>query len=536
MTDHRQTNDELVEENVRLRAQVAQLEDRLDHLTEHGAVARAAQECDTLHRAVLNAVSEVVLITDDTGRLVYVSPNAQYIFGRTEGDILRQGRITALLPGELFDPDVLSRRQEIVNIECSIRDAVGRARNLLVTVRRVDQIAGGTVLYACRDVTERKKLELDYDLLSLTLERRVEARTQELRESRERYRRLVEGLRDEYFFYASDPQGILTYVSPSIHTILGYTPEEVIGRNWREFADPDSPTFAEVENYERMRFAGLPTPMYRVVIQHINGEVRVLELRDVPLHDADGRVIASEGIAKDVTVRELAEEKLRRVREELERRVIERTAELTAMNERLRDSEQRYRTVVEDHPEFIARWRQDGVRTFVNEALCRYLGATREELIGTSFMPMLVEQDREVFQAKLASVTIDNPVVVDEHRSVLDDGRVVWHRWTHRGLFNKQGELIEFQSVGSDVTERRRVEEHAREQGIARMQLASLTPRERDVMRLVVVGDANKVIARKLGLSVKTIEKHRSSLMKKLRVRSVPKLVRLAMMAEEGAE
>jgi FixJ family two-component response regulator len=49
----------------------------------------------------------------------------------------------------------------------------------------------------------------------------------------------------------------------------------------------------------------------------------------------------------------------------------------------------------------------------------------------------------------------------------------------------------------------------------------------------VVAGDANKVIARKLGLSIKTIEKHRSSLMKKLHVRSVPDLVRLALLIDE---
>jgi DNA-binding NarL/FixJ family response regulator len=53
-------------------------------------------------------------------------------------------------------------------------------------------------------------------------------------------------------------------------------------------------------------------------------------------------------------------------------------------------------------------------------------------------------------------------------------------------------------------------------------------------MDLVVTGDANKVIARKLGLSVKTIEKHRSSLMKKLGVRSVPELVRVAMIIDES--
>lgn len=532
MANHRKTNDELVDENVRLRAQVAQLEDRLDHLSEHGAAAQAAHEWEMLHRTVVNAMSEAVLIADDTGRLVYVSPNAHYIFGCEEADILRQGRVGALLPRELFDPDVLVHRREIANIECDIRDAVGRARNLLVTVQRVDGVSGGTVLYACRDVTERKKIELDHELLSMTLDRRVEERTQELRQSRERYRRLVEGLRDEYFFFASNPEGILTYISPSVHSILGYTPNQVIGHNWREFVDSSSSTFAEIEEYERMRFAGLPTPPYRAAICHANGEVRLMELRDAPVHDVDGRVISSEGIAKDVTLREQAENELRRAREELEQRVVERTAELTAMNERLRESERRYKSVVDDHPEFIARWRADGVRIFVNDSLCRYLGASREELIGTSFMPLLVEQDREVFQAKIAQVTSDNPVFVDEHRAVLSEGRTVWHRWIHRALFSENGELIEFQSVGSDITERRKAEEHAREQGMARAQLAGLTSRERDVMKLVVAGDANKVVARKLGLSIKTIEKHRSSLMRKLRVRSVPKLVRLAMLAE----
>ena len=55
-------------------------------------------------------------------------------------------------------------------------------------------------------------------------------------------------------------------------------------------------------------------------------------------------------------------------------------------------------------------------------------------------------------------------------------------------------------------------------------------------MRFVVAGDANKLIARKLDLSVKTIEKHRSSLMKKLHVRSVPELVKLALLADGASD
>jgi PAS domain S-box-containing protein len=186
--------------------------------------------------------------------------------------------------------------------------------------------------------------------------------------------------------------------------------------------------------------------------------------------------------------------------------------------------------------EFIIRWQQDGVRTFVNDSYCTHCQAQADELIGTGFMSSIVEEDKDELQKKLASVTVEEPVVVHEHRTIASDGRTVWEHWTHRALFNPDGELIEYQSVGRDVTERRKREEHAQERAKASAQVHALTERECDVMRLVVVGDANKVIARKLGLSIKTIEKHRSSLMKKLHVRSVPELVRLALLAESAAD
>ena len=389
-------------------------------------------------------------------------------------------------------------------------------------------------MYVCRDVTERTKLGLDYELLSLTLERRVEERTRELRESRERYRRLVEGLRDEYLFYATDEDGIVTYTSPSVHTILGYTPDKVIGRNWREFVDTSNPQYLELEHLESMRFAGIPTPPFSAWVLHASGESRLLEFRDAPVRDADGRVVANEGIGKDITKRHEAEEALRRAHEELEHRVRERTAELTEKNEELRKSKERYRSVIQDHLEFIIRWRDDGVRTFVNDSYCSYWNAPSDSLIGTSFMSGILEEDKEPLKHKLAAVSVENPVVVHEHRIIKPDGRILWEHWTHRALFNDQRQLIEYQSVGCDVTERRKREEHAQARALASAQLRALTEREHDVMRLVVAGDPNKVMARKLGLSIKTIEKHRSSLMKKLRVRSVPELVRMAMLLDES--
>jgi DNA-binding CsgD family transcriptional regulator len=151
-------------------------------------------------------------------------------------------------------------------------------------------------------------------------------------------------------------------------------------------------------------------------------------------------------------------------------------------------------------------------------------------------MSAVLEEDKDLLREKLAALSFSNPVVEHDHRVVRPDGRSTWMHWTHRALFNDQQELIEYQSVGCDITDRRQQEEQMQARAVASAQLRALTEREHDVMRLVVAGDPNKVMARKLGLSIKTIEKHRGSLMKKLHVRSVPELVRLAMLVDRSID
>lgn len=103
-------------------------------------------------------------------------------------------------------------------------------------------------------------------------------------------------------------------------------------------------------------------------------------------------------------------------------------------------------------------------------------------------------------------------------------------------LVAADGEPPRIDGLVEDVTRRKLSEAEAKQAAIAAAQLAMLSPREHDVLREVVMGAANKVIARRLDISEKTVEKHRSSLMKKLRVRSVAELVRLAILGGSVAE
>lgn len=96
----------------------------------------------------------------------------------------------------------------------------------------------------------------------------------------------------------------------------------------------------------------------------------------------------------------------------------------------------------------------------------------------------------------------------------------------------KDGGESRIDGMLEDITRRKQFEADAKQAAVASAQIAMLSPREKEVLREIVAGRANKVIARKLKISEKTVEKHRSNLMKKLEVRSVAELVRLSLLSQ----
>lgn len=127
--------------------------------------------------------------------------------------------------------------------------------------------------------------------------------------------------------------------------------------------------------------------------------------------------------------------------------------------ERLREREARYRSIVEDQSELICRYRPDGRLSFVNEAYARYYGKKREELINANFVPHIPEEDMRGIADGVARLSVTSPTARFEHRIVMPDGETRWQAWTHRAIFDPEGTLAEYQAVGNDVTDRKRAEE-----------------------------------------------------------------------------
>ncbi len=146
--------------------------------------------------------------------------------------------------------------------------------------------------------------------------RQLEEEKTRLAKSEKKYRRLVEALRDDYFFYTHDTNGVFTYISPSIENVLGYTREKIQVHFTEYFTD--SPINDAAVGYTEQCIKGLKLPPYEVEVYHKNGNIHRLEITEEPIFDKQGQVTAVEGIAHDITKRIFAEKQLAKAQESLQ--------------------------------------------------------------------------------------------------------------------------------------------------------------------------------------------------------------------------
>lgn len=128
-----------------------------------------------------------------------------------------------------------------------------------------------------------------------------------------------------------------------------------------------------------------------------------------------------------------------------------------AAEKTLQRREQFYHTILEDIPEMICRWYPDGRISYVNEAYCRYFQVSREELMQQGGFPLFHPGAGRLD----AALYRDQPVVVMEFPVQQADGTQRWQRWMDRALFDDDGTIREFQSIGEDITDRKRAEQEA---------------------------------------------------------------------------
>jgi diguanylate cyclase (GGDEF)-like protein/PAS domain S-box-containing protein len=141
-----------------------------------------------------------------------------------------------------------------------------------------------------------------------------------------------------------------------------------------------------------------------------------------------------------------------------------------AATAKLRESENRYRSIVESQPDPLCRYLPDGTLTFVNEAYCFSLNAMREALLGQPCHLLRNEATRSMLQKAIAALHREKTLFTLEEAYTSAGGRPGWRRWSVQGIFDEQGQLVEVQSIGRDAT-REKLAEQATAQYTQRLQM-----------------------------------------------------------------
>lgn len=156
--------------------------------------------------------------------------------------------------------------------------------------------------------------------------------------------------------------------------------------------------------------------------------------------------------------------------------------------ESLRESEERYRNVVETQSELICRYLPDTTLTFVNDAYCRYFGRGRDALVGRPFVELIPESERAAALKHIASIGRRRPGETYDHQVVRPDGSLGWQQWTDRAIRNAEGSVVELQGIGRDITDFK----------VADMEVEQRRKEVTHLTRVAILGELSGALAHEL--------------------------------------
>jgi PAS domain S-box-containing protein len=247
-------------------------------------------------------------------------------------------------------------------------------------------------------------------------------------------------------FAIASGDGYFKRLSPAVTEILGYTPEEAMQIGYMEMMHPDDRPRAAKEVERQLRH-GERVDHFEGRFRHKNGSYRVLAWRSMPKGDlmfATGR---------DVTEEAAAAVALRDAKEQLEARVDERTRELALANETLRQSERRFRALIEHGSDSISLIDADNKILYLSPAVTSVEGYEPEELLGRLGTEHTHPDDLPVIGAAVEKLLANpgKPISVVWRRRH-KDGRWIWLEGVATNLLNDP-------SVGAIVTNYRDITE-----------------------------------------------------------------------------
>jgi PAS domain S-box-containing protein len=436
--------------------------------TERIRAEEALRESEARYREIASSIPGVVyqflLKKDGSYSSPYISESASLILDISAEEIMEDAYS---LFNMIFEEDLDPVNQSIAESaqtmerwlqEFRIRDKAGNIRWIRAT-STPHQLPDGGLLWngVLLDISDRVRAEKELKKAHNDLEIRIEERTAEhaktnkdlqakiiehkraeeaLRESEEKYRTLLDEIDEGYF--ETDLTGKFTFVSDWFLRIAGDSREDLLKMTNRDYMTPES-SKKVYKIFAELLQTGEPAKNVVHEIVTTKGEKRVHELSASLMRDRGGNPIGFRGTVRNVTER-------------------------VKFENALRESEEKYRTILEDIEDAYYEDDLSGNFTFFNDSVCRILGYSKEELMGMNYRKYIDEETaEEVFQAYNKVYTTGKPIKGFEIEAIRKDSTKIYTESSASLMKDKESQPIGFRGIVRDVTERKQAEEALRE-------------------------------------------------------------------------
>jgi PAS domain S-box-containing protein len=348
----------------------------------------------------------------------------------------------------------LMRQDKILNFETQVfrKD---KAIIWLSLSQKAMRDPNGKLLFIegfAEDITERKRLE------------------DALKASEEKFRTILESIEDGY--YEVDIAGNLAFFNDSMCEMLGYSKNELMGMNNRQYVDEENANKV-YHTFNKVYSTGQATKAFDWQLIRKDGAKCYVETSVSLIKDLKGQSIGFRGIARDITERKRAEQTLKEAHDQLDNRVKQRTAELAETNkalrqenaerqaaeEALRRSEEKYRNILESIEEGYYEVDLAGNFSFFNDSICRIFGYPKSELIGRHLREFTDSETAKAgYEAFNRVYKTGFPFNDFSWEIMRKDGTKRYVEASASLMKDAEGQKIGLQGVIRDVTERKRGE------------------------------------------------------------------------------
>ncbi|MFZ4398978.1 MAG: PAS domain S-box protein [Bacteroidales bacterium] len=355
-----------------------------------------------------NNHSIMLLIDPENGAIKDANPAACKFYGWSHHAICNKNisEINTLSNEEISAEMQKASNEKRLQFYFNHRLANGEIRNVEVNSGPV-QFGDTKLLYSLvHDVTDKKIIE------------------EKLKKSEETYRNLVESISEA--IYEIDVHGVIKYISPSIKTILGYSEQEIIGKNFIDFVGENAAHLSA-----RLQLLNEKKELVNEYkINNKTGISKWIRFSSNAIIE-DGNFKGASGTLTDITERKTAEEKLKK-------------------------SEERYRMLVESINDVIYEISVEGIIKYVSPSVKRVLGYAADEVIGTNIIDFIYEEDKSMIYERISKL-YEKDYSYLEYRYVNKKGNICWVRSSTNAII-ENGKMIGASGLLTDITERKLAE------------------------------------------------------------------------------